>query len=348
MVLNRGIMTKNTFIKFIFLSHSNIKRFILINLILLVPLCVFFYTLFQLVPLAVRYIDSFNISVQEMSADYGKLAVVVISEKNKNESVYVIKRKDFNSLRKYVFLSTSDENAEHILRERALGYSDIPFYGKSLAINDKKGDRLVTLFIQGGRENTIEILFLNEKKNISKQRAFLYEVLLVMSFVLISGSLGGISDFTQRVVFHETKNFAYLCQAIETYFFRSLFVSVFFTIVIGAIATNIYFYIFIINNELSVFIAALNFWMLVFFIFILFWVYPLLILNRDESIWKVMKKSLFVSFDNFKFTLDSLLLLFLMIIFSCITFFTIPGFAGIFSFMNSALKEISYRYSRPD
>jgi uncharacterized membrane protein YesL len=123
-------------------------------------------------------------------------------------------------------------------------------------------------------------------------------------------------------------------------------VAFFFFVVTGAIAVNIYFYIFIISSDISVFIAALNFWMLVFFVFILFWVYPLLVLNRDESVWRVMKKSLFISFDNFTFTLRSLLYLLALLLVSCATAFIYPGFAGMLSFLNSTLKEISHRYSQ--
>jgi uncharacterized membrane protein YesL len=163
---------------------------------------------------------------------------------------------------------------------------------------------------------------------------------------MLTGSLGGVSDYTQRVVFHEMKSFGYLVKAIRRFFWRSLLMSVFFTVVVGAIGTNIYFYI--VGNDMSVFIAAINCWMLLFFIFILYWVYPLLILNRDESIWRVIKKSLFVSFDNFEFTIDCLVFLSLMLIFSCATLFIVPGIAGGFSFMNSALKDVSYRYSQTD
>ena len=52
---------------------------------------------------------------------------------------------------------------------------------------------------------------------------------------------------------------------------------------------------------MSVFIAALNFWMLVFFLIALLWAYTLMILNRNESLFKVVKKSLYISFDNLEY-----------------------------------------------
>jgi hypothetical protein len=335
-------MTKNTFLKFLILSRSNIKRFLIVNLILLIPLLGFIYGLVRVVPYGIGYLDSFNISVVDVKAPYKKLAIAVVS--GEDGRVYVFKRQDFNSARRYLFSYRDDSALEKI----AVGYSNLPIFGESLTVRGKNEEPLLTLLVEGTKEDVIQILFFNSEKSLENSGLYLYGVMLFFSFIFLFGSLGGVSDFTQRVVFHETRDFGYLFRSIRRYFWRSLSTSLFFTVVIGAIATNIYFYIFIISNDISVFIAALNFWMLVFFIFILFWVYPFIILNRDESIWKVMKKSLFVSFDNFEFTLNSLLFLFIMLIFSCATLFILPGFAGVFSFMNSALKDISYRYTKPD
>ncbi len=337
-------MTKSTYLKFLILSRSNVKRFLIVNLILLIPLLGFIYGLVRIVPYGIGYLDSFNISVVQVHVPYDKLAIAVVS--GEDGRVYVFKRQDFNIARRYLFSYRDDSIST--LEKIAIGYSDLPNFGESLTVRGTNEEPLLTLLVEGTKENVIQILFFNSEKTLDNSRLYLYGVMLFFSFIFLFGSLGGVSDFTQRVVFHETRDFGYLFRSIRRYFWRSLSVSLFFSVVIGAIATNIYFYIFIISNDISVFIAALNFWMLVFFIFILFWVYPFIILNRDESIWKVMKKSLFVSFDNFEFTLDSLLFLFIMFIFSCATLFILPGFAGIFSFMNSALKDISYRYTKLD
>ncbi len=346
-------MTKATFFKFIFLSQSNMRRFLIVNLLLLVPLGVFLYALVQLVPVAIRYVDSFNARVEQVSPDYEKLAIVILSGsatdgEQKEGRVYVLDRRDFNALRKHIFLSGNDARSAAVLEERSLGSSPIPFFTPTLTIHDKSGKSLITLGMENPEEDVLEILFINSRKGPRKVHILLNLLLLGAGFTLTFGSLGGVSDYTQRVVFHEAKELAYFFWSVKKYFIRSCAVALFIAVVIGAIVTNIYFYIFIISNDVSVFIAALNFWMLVFFIFILLWVYPLFILNRDESIWKVMKKSLFVSFDNFEFTFDALVLILLMLLLSCLTLFTVPGFTGIFSFMNSALKDISYRYSRAD
>jgi uncharacterized membrane protein YesL len=337
-------MTKSTFLKFLILSRSNVKRYLIVNIILLIPLLGFIYGLIRVVPYGIGYLDSFNISIVDVKAPYDKLAIAVVS--GEDGRVYVFKRQDFNRARRYLFSYRG--NSISALEKIAVGYSNLPIFGESLTVRGKDGEPLMTLLVEGTKEDVIQIFFFNSEKSRDNSGLYLNGVMLFSSFIVLFGSLGGVSDFTQRVVFHETRDFGYLFRSIRRYFLRSLSASLFFTVVIGAIATNIYFYIFVISNDLSVFIAALNFWMLVFFIFILFWVYPFIILNRDESIWKVMKKSLFVSFDNFEFTLNSLLLLFLMLAFSCVTLFIFPGFAGAFSFMNSALKDISHRYTKPD
>ncbi len=338
-------MDRGTFLKFLYLSHSNLKKFIIINLILLIPLGVMVYSLSVLLPVALRYINSFSITVRDVSQDYEKLAVVLISEAGGTHGVYAFDRAQFNSVRRYIFQSPDEQRSQALLREKAIGYRDVPAYMRSISLADKSGRHLMDIFFEDSGKNVVEILFVNARKHYREDHIALFAILFVVGFTLFYGSLGGVCDYTQRIVFHEIRGFRYLFTSLRIYFFRSLFISVFFTIVIGAIVTNIYFYIFIITSDISVFIAAVNFWMLIFFIFILFWVYPLMILGGEETIWKVMRKSLFISFDNFQYTLDAVVFMFLMTLASCATCSLIPGTAGLFSFLNSALKEISYRYT---
>jgi hypothetical protein len=337
-------MTKGAFLKFLFLSQSNMKRFILVNLLLLLPLGGFVYSFYNLVPHAVRLLDSFNVDVVWLREGYDRLAIVMITDER--DRLYVFRREDFNAVRRYLF--SDDSPGDGSLEREAVGSSPIPLHDEPHTVVGRDGLPLVTLVLQGTKENVVQVLFF--RKSVAGRTMGLasYLGLCIVSFVLLFGCLGGVSDYTQRVVFHEMKSLTYLFQSIRRYFWRSLAVSLFFVVVLGAIGANIYFYIFIVSSDLSVFIAALNFWMLVFFLFILFWVFPLLILNREESIWRVMKKSLFVSLDNFEFTMDCLIFSVLMFLFSCVTLFSVPGVAGFYSFVNSALKDVSHRYTRAD
>ncbi len=338
-------MDRGTFLKFLFLSHSNLKRFLVINLILLIPLGVLVYSFAFLVPVALRSLNSFSITVRDVSQDYTRLAVVLVSNGDGTHSIYVFDRAQFNSVRRYIFQNPDEKRSRALLRRKAVGYRDVPVYMRSVSLADKSGRHLMDIFFEDSRDNAVEILFVNAQRHFRDNHVVLFAALFVVGFILFSGSLGGVCDYTQRIVFHEIRGLRYLFASFRRYFYRSLFISFFFTIVIGAIVTNIYFYIFIINSDVSVFIAAVNFWMLVFFIFILFWVYPLMILGGEETVWKVMRKSLFISFDNFQYTLDAVVFLFLMTIASGATCSLVPGAAGMFSFLNSALKEISYRYA---
>ncbi len=337
-------MTHGAFLKFLFLSQSNLRRFILLNLILLLPISGLGYSLYRLVPRGIRFLDSFDVEVEWLREGYDRLAVVIIT--GDEDHIYLFRREDFNGIRRYLF--ASDSQGYGILEEVSLGHGTVPFFGESQTVFDKEGDPLARVNVETVNEHVIQVLFFRRARDEDQENIFFHLIIFSCSFLLLFGSLGGISDYTQRVVFHEMKSFSYLFGSIQRFFWRSLLASVFVAIVVSAIGTNIYFYIFIVSNDLSVFIAALNFWMLVFFLFILFWVYPLLILNREESIWKVMKKSLFVSFDNFEFTMDCLIFLTIMLLFSCASLFIIPGIAGGFSFMNSALKDISHRYTQAD
>jgi len=316
----------------------------LLNLMLLIPLSGLIYSLYVLIPQGIRYLDSFNVTVEWLHEDYDRLAVTIVT--GDRDRIYLFTRKDFNRTRRHLF--TSDTQGHSALEQASLGYTNLHFFGEPHTILDKEGNPLARVNVEVVKDNVTQVLFFRRGSAVARKELLFHAMLFTASFILLFGSLGGVSDYTQRVVFHEMKSFAYLVNAIRRFFWRSLLVSLFFTVVVGAIGTNIYFYMFIVNNDLSVFIAAINFWMLVFFIFILYWAYPLLILNRDESIWRVMKKSLFVSFDNFEFTLDCLSFLALMLLFSSLTLFIIPGIAGSFSFMNSALKDVSSRYTKSD
>jgi len=338
------IMNRSAFLKFLLLSQSNIRRFIFLNLMLLIPLSGLVYSLYVLIPQGIRYLDSFNVTVEWLHEGYDKLAITIAT--GDKDRIYLFTRKDFNRIRRHLF--EGDTQGHSALEEASLGYTKLHFFGEPHTILDKEGKPLARVHVEVVKNNVIQVFFFRRGSAIDRKGILFHIILFAASFLLLFGSLGGVSDYTQRVVFHEMKSFGYLLEAIRRFFWRSLLVSAFFTVVVGAIGTNIYFYMFIVNNDLSVFIAAINVWMLVFFIFILHWVYPLLILNRDESIWRVMKKSLFVSFDNFEFTLDCLSFLTLMLIFSCLTLFIVPGIAGSFSFMNSALKDVSSRYNQSD
>ena len=304
----------------------------MVNLLIFLPLLTFFYSTIKLVPMLIRYIDSLNISVLEADPSYAKLAIIVVSKGQGGgltqfDRVYVFKKSDFNSIRKFVFLSSFDKSSIDMLEEKSLAYGDI------LKINS-----LITLTGPSGRD------LVNTKPHGKGRPFFINLTLLIVSFFLITGSIGGISDYTQRVVFHEPKRFGYIFRSIKNNFFQSVIISCLIFIVIGAVAANIYFYIFDLSTDISVIIAAINFWMLIFFLFILLWVYPLYVLSNEDTVWRVIKKSLFLSFDNFEFTLAALFYLFVLILSSIFTLFILPGPAGTLSFLNTALKEISSRY----
>ncbi|MFW6181641.1 MAG: hypothetical protein ACOC8N_07820 [Spirochaetota bacterium] len=339
-------MYKTTYEKFVFLSLNNLRRHLLLNLLLLVPLGMFAFSLYQLIPRFVQLMEGLSVSVQEVHTSEERLAVVVVHGPGSGEGVYVYPRERFNQVRGSLFRSAGDREAAAGAREQALGYREGVVYGEPFIVPDRRGEPVLTLYVEGAQENAVEILFLEgERERGDLLPGFLSWVLLGSGFVLLFGSLGGVTDFTQRVVFHETRRFGYFFGAVKAHFLRSLLVSLFFLVVTAAILVNIYFYIFIISSDFSVFIAALNFWMLVFFLYILFWVFPLLVLNREENVWRIMRKSLFISFDNFTFTLRSLVLVVLLFLGSCCTLFIFPGVAGLFAFQNAAIKEISGRYN---
>jgi hypothetical protein len=340
-------MISRTLFKFLLLSMSNVKRLVLVNIAFFPLLAVFLYCFIRVLPVVVHYIDSINISVLQVYSDYGRLAIVVADSQgiDGGHDVFVFEKRDLNRLRRYLFAEEFNSSSKQTLQKESIAYGMIKYPKQQITLQGKGGEPVITLRVETVKEKSIEILFYNSRNRVAERLLVLYVVGLIISFLLLAGSFCGINDYTQRVVFHETKSLSYLFRSVLRSFGRSMIITVFFSVIIGAIIANIYFYIFIMSTDVSVFIAAINFWMLVFFLLILLWVFPISAISRDESLWRVMKKSLFVSFDNFDFTLRALLLLIPMGIISFLTISLVPGVSGVFSFLNAALKELSSRYS---
>jgi uncharacterized membrane protein YesL len=340
-------MTRNTFAKFMSISTSNLKRLVLINCILLIPAALVLFTLYHLVPALVHYVDSLDVSVTDVAPRYRRLAVVILW--GRGDAVYVFEKDDLRGIRRHLFLSGSREESARVLEERAIATGSVVSYrGAPFALYGKSGERVLTLQVRNVREGSMEFIFYNGWKPAPRPALALYAVILAASILFLSGCLGGVAEYTQRVVFHEMKGLSFLLTSIRRNFLRSVVVAVAVTAVLGAVAANIYFYIFMLSTDVSVFIAAVNFWMLVFFFIALLWTYPLMILNREESLWSVVKKSLYISFDNLEYSLLTLIALFAMAVGSLCTLTLFPGFAGGFSFLNNALKDLSARYNKPD
>jgi hypothetical protein len=292
-------------------------------------------------------VDSLDVSITDVAPRYRKLAVVILW--GRGDRVYVFEKDDLRGIRRHVFLSGSREESVRVLEAAAVATGSVVSYrGAPFSLYGISGEYVLTLRVRNVREGSIEFVFYNGWKPIPPSTLALYTVILAASFIFLTGCLGGVAEYTQRVVFHETKGLSFLFVSIRRNFFRSVVVALAITAVLGAVAANIYFYIFMLSTDVSVFIAAVNFWMLVFFFIALLWTYPLMILNREESLWSVVKKSLYISFDNLEYSLLILLAVFAMAVGSLCTLTLFPGFAGGFSFLNNALKDLSARYNRPE
>jgi len=352
-------MTRGTVLKFIFISLSNIKKLLLVNLVFIIPLLIFIFALIQLVPFVVHYIDTMNVSILQVNPGYGKIVLVMdsfsgageknkVEEQNKDVWIYIFKKSDLNRARRYFFLDLAENKKRELLFEKAIGVNRLRTLEEPFSIKDKHGNNIITLALRGVSESSVEIFYINPDFFAEEKPLTLYIILIIVSYFLIAGCLGGIADYIQRIVFHETKKFGYLTKAVIKHFMKSLIIAFIFTLVVSATITNIYYYLFISGGHSSVFVAGINFWMLIFFIVIFIWVYPIMALGSDEPVWKMMRKSLFISFDNFDFTIKVLIFLFLIGMMSVLSLFTLPGIAGTFSFLNTSLKEISSRYSSTD
>ncbi len=346
------------FFKFIYLFKSNFKRFLVINFIALLPVFAIFYGAINIFPYLVDYFNSLNIAVLEVLPEYDKFIIVAIDKLDSKDPpddagtgvayLYVFKKDVFNRIRRYVFTNPYDSSVIGLLRSKAIGTAVVPFYGESVIIKDKNGKAFATIWIDRLQKGSIEIINYKKQREWSQRNFIYYTFLFLSGLIILGGLVGGIGEFVQRMVYHEVQKFSYIFAAITKNFFKSLVVFLFFFIISSAVFANIYFYIFIVSNEISVFVAAMNIWMFIFFLFILQWVLPLMVINSDESIWRTMKKSLFFSFDNFEFSMKVLVNIMFMFVISILTLSLIPGISGILAFLSNSLKEVSVKYSLQD
>ncbi len=336
--------------KYWYFFKSNVKRLILINLISLIPIVSVVYGLVNIIPYLLDYFSSMNMAVLEIDPDYNDL-VFVVMDKTATEhtgdsvaDVFIFKKSSFKKIRRFIFLSTYGSDVKNLLMKEAIGGISIPFYGESITIKNRNGKPVATVWIDKLHRGAIEVFSYRKRREWNQKDFVYYTFFLLSGLILLGGVVGGIGEYVQRMVYHEVQKFTFLFNAIARNFFKSIVVFLFLFIITAAVAANIYFYIFIVSSEVSVFVAALNIWMLIFFLFILQWVYPLMVINSDESIWRTMKKSLFFSFDNFEFSLKILINFIAMFIASVFTAGLVPGVSGILSFLSNSLKEISVKY----
>ena len=256
-------MTRSARIKFRLLAISNLRSLVTVNLLFLLPCLLFCYSLVRTVPVLLRYVNTLNVSVVRTAEGYDRLAVVVMPPEESptskgswvresvppgNERVYVFAREGFRKVRRAVFL-----NDRETLAARALGTAPVPLSNEPFVVRDREGGEVATVRVENVRSGTVELLFHHARPR-APGGGLRHAILLAAAWVLVAGSLGGINDYTQRIVFHEPKSIGYLLDAVRRYFVRSLVVSLFFSVTIGAVCANIYFYIFIGT------VSILNIW----------------------------------------------------------------------------------------
>lgn len=349
----KDVMTRMSFIKYFYFLKNNISRLFLLNIITLIPISMLVFGLFNTLPFIIDYFNSMNMAVLDIKPSYEKAIFVVISDSDEKDSnnladLYMFKNENFNSIRRYLFIPPYNQNKSDIIKKKAIGTASITFFRGPVTVKSKDGKPIATVWLSKVGKGAVEVMNYRKKREWDQITFIKYTALLLLGLILLGGMLGGLYEYIQRMIYHEVRKFIYVFIAIKRHFVKSLVVSILFFIIVSAVSANIYFYIFIFSDEVSVFVAALNLWMLVFFMFILLWIFPLMVINSNESVWKLMKKSLFLSFDNFEYTIDVLLTVLLFVVLTAISAGLIPGITGIFSFLSNSLKEISASYSKQD
>ena len=348
----KDVMTRMTLVKYFYFFRYNFSRLVLLNLITMIPLGMMAFGLYNTLPSIIDYFNSMNMAILEVDPSYEKAVFIAIArDDSKSDNItdlYMFEPEDFNSLRRYFFIPPYNKDKAEFLGEKAIGTAVVTFFDESITVKDKEGNPIATVWLSKVGKGTIEVMNYRKRREWNQMSFSQYTVLFLVGLILFGGMLGGISEYAQRMIYHEVRKFTYVFRAIWKHFVKSLVISIFLFIIFSIVVANIYLYIFLFSNDVSVFVAALNLWMLVFFMFILLWIFPFMVINSNESIWRLMRKSLFLSFDNFEYTVDVLLFVGVFAVLSLITAGIFPGVTGIFSFLSNSLKEISARYSKMD
>lgn len=375
-------MDRIAFLKFFELIKNNIGKFLIINLLFFIPLVMLVAGASRIIPLGINFFDSLDVSIIDVNRNYGKLVMVVYyfpekesgrednffskifgktnkasesspvhksaGEKNNVYGVaYLLDVRVFNKVRKHVFMSFSGDplsNAHFkLLQKVAISVKSIDSFDKPLEFYDKAGHLVMKVMLEPAAGGVAQIFFYKSRRFLNIP-LYLSIVLFAGGFLILAVSIGGITEYTQRIVFHENRKFSYLFEAIRRHILHSLIISLILLLVLAAIIANIYFYMFVMGNETSVFVAAINVWLFFFMILMFMWVFPISVINPEDSIMNIFKKAVYLCFDNFTTSLDMFLILILEIIISTLTLGLIPGISGIMAFLNSGIKEVSSRY----
>ena len=110
------------------------------------------------------------------------------------------------------------------------------------------------------------------------------------------------------------------------------------------IAFNFYFRLIAGGNLIGVFFCALIAWFTLIVLMAMQWFIPLYYLQEDNTLFKCLKKSFIIYFDNASFTFVMLIHNIIVLFFTVFTFGFIPGINGLTLSCMNALRLRLYKY----
>ncbi len=327
------------------LSYRNFKRILILNLVSVLPVYLFLI-------LASRFLfDTVFISKKALVTisrkEIGAPVWIVISQKSEGTIILGVTEHD----RKYL-IENIEENKTRDLRKGSYLFLDI--------MNDENRDNFRIKY--NNSTINVDIKYLKPGSTFSfklrphgkgaKTPVF---VLSVFLFFLFSSLILPISAATGNFGTKKPAGLKSMIQLNKVYMFKSIFINL------------VYFLIFIISfwnisylknhsNILLAFLLVINFWILVLSVISYAWAFPIASHFREDRVFIVIKKSFLITFDNL---LVSMLLIFLIIIFtifsvfilayalgifSAVVLFVFPGIAGILLLLNVCFKHIMEKY----
>ena len=167
-------------------------------------------------------------------------------------------------------------------------------------------------------------------------------IFVVLGLVLLSIYSGVVSLYVREIADYKKPEFLELFSYLKKSWLTSL---IFFaiTVIFIFLARTAILYYSTIHNPAGYLLFGLIVWLAFSFILSIQYFFPIYSRMKNNPI-KTLKKCFLVFIDNPLFTLVLLIGSIIIMILSFITFFLIPGIAGLLLWLNAAFKLRLYKY----
>ena len=350
---------------------DNIGRFMVINLILVIPFLSLSYSVLVSTPKIRAYIKNIRFEIEYLNIKEPSVFIVIPQYIDINTShhirihkvekvtdegitVFLATKQKYRLLAHTITKSQKTETPveKKTLKSLIYGYGtsrsaasaliDItPVFDDIRKMNH--AEPIANLHIDMKKSSSPSIVSFPVKPQKELKNVLIYYILLFFVLPLLFFSmLGGIVKMTYELFLERSEKIISIFTYIKKYFVKSFLISLFYCILFIFCIANILFYPKI--TLLSTIFSVLNVWFFVFLFFSFLWVFPIQIQVPERRAFHAIKMSFLVFFDNIILSIFITFYAVLLSIVSICTAFLIPGIASITSFLNITVYVVLLKY----